>query len=288
MDTLSERSFYSLIGIMSAEDETNAAEELKVDVVEPASGVKRERKQTNFFTTKSISPTPKKDISFTEGLGTALVENEKFCKGLDKLKWDDELVKNLHILLYGVRGKGKQYAPLQLINSLKRLGKKADTKKNIRKFSGFPADTQKDDLIAKISAKKSIWTLSSLKALADMFNLEKGGSKDNLIERVVTFLMCPSLVEKSDSSQKRPRSASKSPKAKRSKKSSKDEKTDDDDGSDVKVDKDEKVDDGDAEETAESKEVGDAEDSAKVPEEAEEVKEEGTEGKEVEETEGAV
>jgi len=197
------------------------------EVVEPAttevvsseeatapSAVKRDRKKTVFFT---ANVTPKKESATSvDGTGTALIENEKFCKELDKYKGDSDLLKAIHMLFYSTPGK------------------KTDIKKNIRKFSGFPADAVKDDIVAKISSKKAVWTVTKLKAFAEMLGVEKGGARDVLIERVVDFLMCPSTSAK-PSAHKRSRStpakgsSSKSPKQKRTKKEAKEDEAEGED-----------------------------------------------------------
>ena len=65
---------------------------------------KRERKKPEQFSASlTIGKTPKKDVIY-QGTGTQLIENEAFCRHLDKYKGDDELIKLIHRLLFGTEG----------------------------------------------------------------------------------------------------------------------------------------------------------------------------------------
>eukprot|EP01036_Dinobryon_divergens_P032222 gene32222-41765_t len=159
---------------------------------------KRERKKPEHFSASLTTKTAKKDVTY-QGTGTQLVENEAFCRHLDKHKGDDEVIKLIHRLLFGTEGR------------------KAEAKKNIRKFSGFSPGTVQADIIEKVSTKKA-WTVTLLKSFAEMLGLEKSGAREAIIERIVEFLMSPGLAPaKKGSGQKRPRSTEKSSKAKKAK-----------------------------------------------------------------------
>ena len=87
---------------------------------------KRERKQTSVYKPPEAADSSSKkgqgvDIVGEAGSGVQLADYPYFLRGLEKLRGDDEVVKSLHHLLYGT------------------VGKKAETKKNLRLFSGFPA-----------------------------------------------------------------------------------------------------------------------------------------------------
>jgi hypothetical protein len=135
---------------------------------------KRERKSTVFFVAPTI--TAKKDIVVAEGSGVKLGENELFCSELNKFKGDDEVVKALHSLMY---------------NS---SGRKAEAKKNLRNFSGFDKETNKEEKVAKLIEKKKQWTVSLTKSALGLFGLEKSGDREKLIDRLVTYLLEPTIT----------------------------------------------------------------------------------------------
>jgi len=68
----------------------------------PPTAVKRDRKKTVFFT--AIASPKKETTSADGGTGTALIENENFCKELDKYKGDNDLLKAIHMLFYSTPG----------------------------------------------------------------------------------------------------------------------------------------------------------------------------------------
>ena len=68
------------------------------------SGKRERRKPEQFSVSMTPAKTPKKDVKF-QGSGTQLIENDAFCKHLDKHKGDDELIKLIHRLLFGTEGK---------------------------------------------------------------------------------------------------------------------------------------------------------------------------------------
>jgi hypothetical protein len=73
---------------------------------------KRERKQAEVY--KAPEEKSKKEFTIAKGSGSELGTLGYFCKGLDKLKSDDDLTKNLYSLLFS------------------SISKKADAKKHVR------------------------------------------------------------------------------------------------------------------------------------------------------------
>ena len=98
-------------------------------------------------------------------------------KGLEKVKGDDDIVKALHMLMFS------------------SIGKKVDAKKNIRLFSGFADDSVKDEKKSKVTENKKKWTVQLLKDAMSLFGLEKGGSRNELVERLMDYLILPSIVK---------------------------------------------------------------------------------------------
>jgi HMG (high mobility group) box len=110
-----------------------------------------------------------------------LAEYPYFVKQLDKHKGDDDVVKDLHQLMYGIPGK------------------KLETKKNIRQFSGFPAGVNKDEKISKMTENKKKWTVGILKTCMELFGLEKSGTREELIVKLIDYLMKPKEIKGEDS-----------------------------------------------------------------------------------------
>ena len=98
-------------------------------------------------------------------------------KGLEKVKGDDDIVKALHMLMFSA------------------VGKKLEAKKNIRLFSGFADEKMKDDKRLKVTENKKKWTVQLLKDTMSLFGLEKGGSRNELVERFIDYLMLPSILK---------------------------------------------------------------------------------------------
>jgi hypothetical protein len=127
--------------------------------------------------TEIAAPTPKV-VTFVQGAGINLGAYPWFCKALEKLTDQDETLKVLHQFLYGASAK------------------KFEFRRNIKKFSGFPIDvTSKEEKISKLTEKKSSWTVNRLKVVVDMCGLEKAGTRDELIAKLVDFMFCPSVAK---------------------------------------------------------------------------------------------
>lgn len=115
-------------------------------------------------------------------------------KGLEKIKGDDDVVKSLHLLLFG------------------SAGKKLEAKKNIRLFSGFADEKSKSEKLAKVIENKKKWTVQLIKDILGLFGLEKTGTRSDLVERMVDYLMAPSSIkEESSSSGSKKKSAKAAP-----------------------------------------------------------------------------
>ena len=78
---------------------------------------KRERKAVVLFNAAKLET--KHEVSIVEGKGIQLGDFEYFTKNLEKHHGDSDLVKGLHALIFGFPGK------------------KLETKKHLRQFSGF-------------------------------------------------------------------------------------------------------------------------------------------------------
>lgn len=100
-----------------------------------------------------------------------------FRHATDKMPTDDDLLVLLHTLFFGSAGK----------NTMR--------KRQLRLFAGFPEDSpSRSTLVEKVSNSKK-WTVSMLKAAADVFGMEKGGSREELVERFVDYIISPSELK---------------------------------------------------------------------------------------------
>ena len=88
---------------------------------------------------------------------------------LNKLKAADKTILLVHRLIFGRPGEANK--------------RKAD----LRQFNGLPPSTDQAALDKKLSAQ----TLPSLRSLLVLFNLERSGEKQAVVERVRAFLLNP-------------------------------------------------------------------------------------------------
>jgi hypothetical protein len=163
---------------------------------------KRERKPVVVY--NPVIPGPVRSSgadNIASGSGVTLGDYDYFVASLEKKKGDDEVVKALHNLLF---------------NS---VGKKLETKKHLRQFSGFPEDAKIEEKRGKVLQAKTKWTVALLKDALGMFGLEKGGTREELAGRLVDYLAKPEAIKsgKPVSGAKRKRSSTKGKKAKKSK-----------------------------------------------------------------------
>jgi protein DEK len=144
--------------------------EASPDEAEPSPKAKRQRK-----TVERISYDDEKKekaaFSIPEGPGTKVADLPNVCHWLEKKKADEWTI--LHRLMFGVRGKN------------------INTKKNIRQFSGFPAD-QAESLKEKRGEILNKQILSQLKTLADHLDIEVTGTKQDYMDAILEFLVSPS------------------------------------------------------------------------------------------------
>ncbi|KAM7446956.1 hypothetical protein ABFA07_004779 [Porites harrisoni] len=154
------------------EDEESSEEELtglydKPVVIEG----KRERKTTVFLasqTPPAVSHQPK-PLLF-EGKGESLGSMERPNYEIGKCAAVE--LKPLHKLLYG------------------REGRVMEIKKNIRKFNGFAFEKDTKEYESKKQGLDR-FTNDGLKRLCEIFDLEKKGIRNDLLEKVMEFLMLP-------------------------------------------------------------------------------------------------
>jgi hypothetical protein len=148
---------------------------------------KRERKQTSFY---EVEPEKEgRKTAIVQGNGKALAESPFFVAELEKLRGDDELVKGLHSLMFG------------------HAGKKTETKKNLRAFSGFAPSDDLEDRVKRLNERKKLWTVSNLKAALSLFGVEKSGDREALCRRLVDFLAKPEPHQATKGSRKRSNSS---------------------------------------------------------------------------------
>jgi HMG (high mobility group) box len=111
------------------------------------------------------------------GNGLRLSEYPYFLKGLEKLKGDDEIVKSLHSLLFS------------------SVSKKLEGKKNIRLFNGFADEKTKNEKLSKVAENKKKWTVQLLKDVLGLFGMEKTGTRTELVEKLMDYLMSPTAIK---------------------------------------------------------------------------------------------
>lgn len=96
---------------------------------------------------------------------------------LNKLESDHDLLKALHIILY------------------KGPGAKLTRKKDIRAFNGYARGTDVGAIKTKVLENKK-WTVSVLKDACVLLGLEKGGDREQLVNRLFDFLVKPHPIAK--------------------------------------------------------------------------------------------
>lgn len=96
---------------------------------------------------------------------------------LNKLEGDHDLLKALHIILY------------------KGPGAKLTRKKDIRAFNGYAPGTDVNAIKTKVLENKK-WTVSVLKDACVLLGLEKGGDREQLVNRLFDFLVKPHPIAK--------------------------------------------------------------------------------------------
>ncbi|CAH1253541.1 DEK [Branchiostoma lanceolatum] len=151
-------------------DEESSDEEL-VGLLEkdPVVEGKRQRKKTERLEVE-VTTTPKEEFKIPEGKGTKLGEIERVEWQLQRNKSED--LKPLHRILFN---KG---------------GSATVVKRHIRQFSGF--DFEKDSKEYEKKKEQILrYTVAALKYFCDTLDIEKKGNRDELVEKLMEFLMEP-------------------------------------------------------------------------------------------------
>lgn len=115
-------------------------------------------------------------MEFENGSGTPLGDIPRVDASISRFKNDD--LKLLHRLLFDT------------------VGKTALLKKNIKKFNGFSFKKNSTEYDAKVTSADEL-EVKQLKVICEMLDLPKTGTKDDIIARILEF-----LIEPKDSSPK--------------------------------------------------------------------------------------
>ncbi|RKP13712.1 hypothetical protein BJ684DRAFT_19826 [Piptocephalis cylindrospora] len=115
------------------------------------------------------------------GTGEPIGDMEDVCFRINKLLSSDLTLKHIHSLMYG------------------RPGKATVLKKNIRIWNGCASGTEEVNRI-RMHTKLDKFPISTIKPLARVFGLELKGTKEELVDRLITFLLCPSNSQRTHSS----------------------------------------------------------------------------------------
>jgi len=124
------------------------------------------------------SATKDKAFIIVEGCGDRLGDIESVQSHIKKLLASSDEIDLAHWLLY------------------KRKGKLREMKKHLFDFTGFSpkncTDDEKEKLRHELETRCYRIRLSVLKQLMDMFDLERSGSKEKMVARLLNFLASPS------------------------------------------------------------------------------------------------
>lgn len=145
----------------------------------PAAGrARRERKQTQFF--KPVTaPVDKDAFEIKQGKGKKLAEIPNVAFHLSKITGRDELLEDLHTLLY------------------KRKGKLSTRKRDIGSFSGFVFEDKAER--EKAEERLSKWTVEHLHGVMDLLDIPRGaGDKSAKVSKVMDFLEKPKVMSDVD------------------------------------------------------------------------------------------
>lgn len=125
-------------------------------------------------------------MTIPNGNGTPLGEIPRVDASISRFKNED--LKLLHQFLFEIPGKT------------------TIIKKNIKKFNGFDFVKGTDEYKAKLEGAQE-FEVKQLKSICEMLDLEKRGSKDEIAERIVEFLIDPKDSGKVDGGGRPKRSA---------------------------------------------------------------------------------
>ncbi|ERN17765.1 hypothetical protein AMTR_s00047p00118220 [Amborella trichopoda] len=178
--------------------EISAKKKRTSDVATPATRSierpSRERKSIERFIVYNEKE-PSKEFSIEKGHGTLLKDIPNVAYKLSKRKSDDVL-KMLHVILYGRRGKSHQ------------------VKSNISQFSGFVWAENEEKQRSKVKEKLDKCVKEKLLQFCDLFDLRVAkvtSRKEELVAKILEFLQSPHattdviLAEKEQRSKKRKR-----------------------------------------------------------------------------------
>uniref|UniRef100_T1J8V0 Protein DEK n=1 Tax=Strigamia maritima TaxID=126957 RepID=T1J8V0_STRMM len=204
----------------------------------------RERKKVERLALSFHKTSKDKKTEICEGKGTKLGDSPQLEHQLQKMKVED--LKPLHKLLFN------------------RAGAPNEIRKNIRRFNGFAFDKESSEFEKKKNSLDKL-TMSILKKMCEVLCLERGGTKDDIVTRVLDYLLKPEQSATKQTQAKKTASK-KTKKAKNSRNSKKSEdemksesgtedeendKNDDDDDDD----KNEKMEDDESEKTQDENSV---------------------------------
>mmetsp|Transcript_22537 Transcript_22537/g.32936 ORF Transcript_22537/g.32936 Transcript_22537/m.32936 type:complete len:287 (+) Transcript_22537:51-911(+) len=142
----------------------------------PAGRPKRERKQAVIVNVNNTAP--KQAAVPPSGSGEELGSIPYFCGMISKYTEDDDVIRALHQLLIG------------------SVGKKGQRKRLLRQFKGFGTSTTPVHIEAKLVENKKKWTVAILKTVAEVFGLEKTGTRSELCKRIAEYVMSPYETKK--------------------------------------------------------------------------------------------
>lgn len=152
-------------------------------------GQKREKKKVQRLEVTAPSANKQKRLSLEEGSGEKLGDIPRVEFQLQKTHYDD--LKPLHRLLF------------------ERVASSVELKKNIRRFSGFAFSADSAEKKKKLD-KLTKYTVPMLKSICETLDIDRVGKKDDVVERIINFLMEPKSSGKPlPTSKKRKRSSSK-------------------------------------------------------------------------------
>lgn len=126
--------------------------------------------------------TPKEKHEIQEGIGQKLGDCPRIEHQIQKTSIED--LKPLHRILFG------------------RVGSAPQIKRNIRKFSGFPFEKKSTEFDRKKATVEKL-TNSVLKRVCELLDLERSGTKEEIVLRILEFLLEPKDSGKSVKTKKK-------------------------------------------------------------------------------------
>lgn len=109
-------------------------------------------------------------MDIPSGSGIALGEIPRIDASISRFRNED--LRLLHRLLF------------------RTPGKSSVIKRNVKKFNGFDFKKDSDEYAKKVAAAHK-FELKQLKSICEMLDLEKKGTKDEIVERCIDFLIEP-------------------------------------------------------------------------------------------------